>query len=728
MRPVQLALTVLSIILLITAFRFLTPTSSSDDWPAYGGSTEGNRYSTLQQINRENVQNLKLAWAYDTDKEGGNQCQPIMVGGILYGTTSSMKLFALDAATGCERWRFDPFADTTKMRTGHPIRGVLYWADGADKRVLYSVGSWLYALNAETGEPIKTFGQNGASDLYQGLGDEKTLGHDPRPYRISITTPGVIFEDLLITGSSVSEGGDALPGYIRAFNVRTGKLAWVFHTIPLPGETGYETWPKDAYRKLGGANCWAGLVVDPRRGMVYAGTGSPSVDFYGGARKGQNLFANCMLALDARTGKRKWHYQTVHHDLWDRDAPCPPNLLTVTHNGRRVDAVAQATKDGNVFVFDRDTGKPLFPVQEKPVPTSPALPGEHPWPTQPMPAKPAPFSYQVVNEAMLTTRTPEARAFALKHYRDSQLGQNHPLPNKKGSLVYGIGGGAEWGGTAVDPDGVFYVNGNNMLWWVQMRDNPALKSAKTQTRGLALFNQNCSACHAIGNKARTQTAGTYSNLTDVDKRLTAEQVQTILANGRGRMPSFGHLPKTDRDALLSYLLKLDAKPASASASNDIHTDRVTSQPANRDGFPYEPPYLSNGYEQFRDADGYPAVKAPWGTLNAIDLNTGEYRWRVPLGEHPELTKQGVAPTGTENHGGPLVTAGGLLFIAATYDEHLRAFDTRTGKIVWQAKLPAGGFATPITYQVDGRQYVVIAACGGRYGLAGGSKFVAFALP
>ena len=714
---------------------------SDADWPVYGGNKAGNRYSPLTQINTQTVGKLDLAWTFDTGENNDPaergmdiQCQPIVVGGVLYGTTPRLKLFAVDAATGKQLWRFDPLTDPAKKPRFHPVRGVVYWEDKdhngegpalrSDKRILYSVGASLYAINALTGEPIRSFGTNGEVDLHEGLGDKEILGHDVADLSIRSTTPGVIYKDYLIMGSSVSEGGDAPPGNIRAFNVRTGKLAWVFRTIPLPGEYGYETWSKDSYRKLGGANCWAGMVVDDKRGMVYAGTGSPSVDFYGGARTGQNLFANCVIALDAETGKRVWHFQTVHHDMWDRDLPCPPNLITVTHNGRRVEAVAQATKDGYVFVFDRDTGKPLFPVREVPVSTSPALPGEQPWPTQPIPDKPAPFALQEVTEATLTNRTPEARAYVLERFRNSQHGTKYLPPSERGSLVLGMGGGAEWGGTAADPDGILYVNSNNMLWWLKMRDSRTQGNGVALTRGASLFNANCSVCHGIGgkeSKAATDNQA-YPDLTDVGKRLDKEQIRNLLVSGRGRMPSFQHIAKEDRDAIINFLLKRE--PASA----DIHNSVVTASAPKNSDFPYVPPYLNNGNTQFRDQDGYPAIKPPWGTLNAINLNTGEYAWQVPLGEYPELTKKGVPPTGTENHGGPVVTAGGLVFIAATYDEKLRAFDRKTGKIVWDYKLPAGGFATPITYMVAGRQYIAIAAGGTRYGLKSGGSYVAFALP
>ncbi|MBC7921125.1 MAG: PQQ-binding-like beta-propeller repeat protein, partial [Ferruginibacter sp.] len=669
------------------------------DWPTYGGNPAGNRYSPLTQINAQNVGNLQRAWTFDTGENADPtqkgldiQCQPIVVAGVLYGTTPRMKLFAVDAATGRQRWQFDPFADPDQKPRFHPLRGVVYWEDGDDKRVLYSVGASLYAVNARTGEPIRHFGKNGEVDLHEGLGDQATLGHGVANLSIRATTPGVVYRDLLITGSSVSEGGDALPGYIRAFNVRTGKLAWVFRTIPLPGEYGYDTWPKDAYQKLGGANCWAGLVVDEKRGVVYAGTGSPSVDFYGGARRGQNLFANCVIALNARTGQRIWHFQTVHHDLWDRDLPCPPNLLTVTHHGRRVDAVAQATKDGYVFVFNRDTGEPLFPVREVPVPTSPALPGEHPWPTQPVPDKPAPFALQELTEAILTNRTPEARAYARERFHSSRHGSKYLPPSEEGSLYFGFGGGAEWGGTAADPDGILYLNANNMLWWLKMRDIRTQTGGITVTRGASLFNTNCSVCHGLAGKERSKGSAVqaYPDLTDVGQRLNREQMNALLATGRGRMPSFSHLAPEDRAAIVNFLLNTEAKPVATASPATVSGSVVAAPPAKAAGFPYVPPFLNNGNTQFRDPDNYPAVKPPWGTLNAIDLNTGEYVWQVPLGEYPKLAKQGIPPTGTENHGGPVVTAGGLVFIAATYDEKLRAFDRKTGKIVWEHKLPAGG--------------------------------------
>ncbi len=728
--------------LLVTAtFCGLAPTIQDDpkdaDWPVYGGNNAGNRYSSLTQINKDNVKNLQPAWTYDTGENNtpgergmDMQCQPIVIDGIMYGTTPRLKVFAIEAATGKELWKFDPFEG--KRPRFHPMRGVVYWSEGSDKRILFTAGASLFALNAETGKLVEGFGTNGEVDFHDGLGDAATYGYDPYQFNIRNTTPGVIFKNLLITGSSVSEGGDALPGHIRAFDVRTGKVAWVFRTIPLPDEYGYETWEKDSYRKLGGANCWAGMVLDEKRGMVFLGTGSPSVDFYGGARKGSNLFANCVVALNANTGKRVWHFQTVHHDLWDRDIPCPPNLIRVRSNGRMVDAVAQATKDGYIFLFDRDTGKPLFPVKEVAVPKVQPLPGDQPWPTQPVPVKPAPFANQTLTEADITTRTPEAHAYVLDRYRNSNKGTKNQPPDLLGGLLYGIGGGAEWGGTAADPAGIMYVNGNNMLWWLKMRDaKEAQKGREGQkgqvlSRGQVLFNTNCAVCHATESGNATASAATqaYPVLKDIGQRMNREQIGALLETGRGRMPSFAHISKDDRAAILDFLLKTETKPA----ANDIHAQTSTAASKGNAVFPHQPPYVNNGNVQFRDQDNYPAIKPPWGTLNAINMNTGEYLWKVTLGEYPELTRQGVPPTGTENHGGPLVTAGGLLFIAATYDEKLRAFDTKTGKVVWEYKLPAGGFATPITYMVGGKQYIAIAAGGTRYGLKPGGNYVAFALP
>lgn len=701
---------------------------TGSDWPVYGGNKAGNRYSPLTQINSGNVDQLDVAWTFNAAEEtepGGQpralqiQCQPIVVRGVLYGTTPALKLFALDAATGKQLWKFDPPENRT-----HVSRGVVYWENGNDKRILYTVGPTLYAVDALKGELISKFGNDGAVSLYEGLSDG--LLHDVSTLSVNATSPGVVYKSVLVVGSAVSEAGNAAPGYIRAFDIVTGKLLWVFRTIPHPGEEGYETWPPDAYRKIGAANSWAGMVVDEKRGVVYFGTGSPASDFYGGNRKGANLFANCVVALNAETGKRIWHYQTISHDLWDRDIPCQPNLITVTHQGRKIDALAQATKDGVLYVLDRDTGQPLFPVEERPVPTT-GLFGEHPYPTQKFPTKPAPFSRQVFTEADITDISPESHAYIRERYTQYRTDHKFAPPTTEGTLLFGYSGGAEWGGNAADPDGVLYLNSNDEPWVLQMADTLSLHAETAAlSKGNALYMTNCAACHGPDRKGNGLE---FPGLRDIGSKMSAAALKSLVAAGTGRMPSFGHLPKEDQTALVNYLLNPGAVSPPAGNARSRRPDRVGSpQPDSQKPTPFgfKPLYVKKIWERLTDQDGYPGVKPPWGSLNAIDLNSGEYLWRVPLGEFPELKEKGIPATGTENYGGPVVTAGELVFIAATRDEKIRAFDKKTGQILWEYQLPAGGFATPITYEVAGRQYVVIAA-GGARGAKLGGHYIAFAL-
>ncbi|GAB3318562.1 hypothetical protein GCM10027299_10210 [Larkinella ripae] len=689
------------------------------DWPNYGGNKAGNRYSPLTQITTENVKNLAVAWMYDaSEKPDANgrrrdraiQCQPIVVHGVLYGTTPELKLFALKAGTGELRWKFEPSKDD-RLNSN---RGVMYWENGDDKRILYTVGASLYAVNAETGQIVSGFGTNGRVDLHQGL--QTNLDHDVSKLSVTATTPGIIYRNTVVMGSSVSESGDAAPGHIRAFDVVSGKLKWVFHTIPQPGELGYDTWPKDAYKKIGAVNNWSGMVLDEKRGVVYLGTGSPASDFYGGERRGANLFANCILALDAETGKMKWYYQTIHHDLWDRDHSCPPNLITLKRNGKTVDAVVQASKDGLVYVLDRDKGTSLFPVEERKVPTN-GLPGEHPYPTQKYPLKPLPLNRQVYTEADLTDLSPEAHAHVKERFLKLKADHKFTPPTTTGTLLFGYSGGAEWGGNAIDPTGVLYQNVNEEPWELIMTERASLNKPNAPlTAGNALYIANCAACHGQDRKG---SGPELPPLIDIAKKRSADEIRAILKTGSGRMPSFQHLPEKDREAIVSFLLNRETGPATVAKA-------PATAPASKDGFPYVPAYVSKVWQRFTDQNGYPGIKPPWGTLNAVDLNTGESLWRVPLGEYPELAKKGVPTTGTDSYGGPVVTAGGLVFIAGTKDEKIRAFDRKTGQVVWEYQLPAGGFATPITYEVEGKQYVVIAAGGGR-GQKIGGNYIAFAL-
>jgi len=693
------------------------------DYPAYGGNKANNRYSPLTQINADNVKDLQMVWTYfandkpDTNNKNARareiQCQPIVVNGILYGTSAELNLFALNAATGEQLWRFEPAKDKQQFNTS---RGVIYWENGDDKRILYTVGGFLYAVNAADGKSITTFGQSGKVDLHEGLND---VGHEVKDLTVSSTTPGVIYKNTLVIGSSVSEGGDAAPGHIRAFDVITGKLKWVFHTAPQPGELGYDTWPKDAFKKIGASNSWGGMSCDEKRGVVYFGTGSPASDFYGGDREGMNLFSNCIVALDAETGKLKWYFQGIHHDLWDRDFPCPPNLATINHNGKKTDVVVQAGKDGFVYILDRDSGTSVYPIEERAVPTK-GLPGEHPYPTQKFLSKPASLMRQTVTEDDITNISPEAHEFVLNRFKEYPKTDNRfTPPSVEGTLLFGYSGGAEWGGNATDPEGIFYINVNDAPWELKMIDKATReKELASLTPGNALYLRNCAACHGGDRKGN---GSVIPGLIDIGKKRSSDEINAIIKMGNGRMPSFPYLSDDNRKALIGFLLNKEVIPAK-NPNEHAPADTITV----KKDFPYQPNYTLKIWQRFTDQNGYNAIKPPWGTLNAIDLNTGEYLWKVPLGEYPELTKQGIPITGTDTYGGPVVTASGLIFIASTRDEKIRAFDKKTGKQIWEYQLPAGGFATPITYEVNGKQYIAIAA-GGARGAKPGGWYVAFAL-
>lgn len=673
------------------------------EWRDYLGDPGRSHYSPLVQIDPTNVDRLEVAWTYDTGKLEGAlsqiQCNPIVVGGVLYATTPRSHVFALDASNGRELWRFDPTQHGSAAQ-GHN-RGVVYWDGPTGGRIMAASGRDLWALDAKTGAPILSFGDEGRVDLRGGL------AHGAGAADVTSPTPGAIYEGLLILGTKVGESAGSSPGDIRAFDLHTGEQRWVFHTIPYEGEFGSESWPQAAWTTHGGANSWAGVTLDAERGIVFLPTGSATPDFWGADRAGENLFANSLIALNAKTGERIWHFQVVHHDLWDRDLPAPPNLVSFEREGRRIDAVAQTTKSGHLFVFDRVTGEPIFPVEERPVHSS-LFAEEFVSPTQPFPTAPPPFTRQAFDLARVDgdERADGFRAEQIARLEGMRMGENFIPPSLEGSVMFpGFDGGAEWGGAAWDPTtGLLYVNANEVGGMLRLMRRPEGINAKS------VFLEKCAVCHGPDLKG----TGVGPSLIGITERRSSLEVLTIVALGSGRMPGFIDLPLPVLERLAAYvedpsnaqtaLAALDARPGSDS------------------------PYLSTGYLYLRDEQGVPINSPPFGTLTAIDLAAGELRWQIPLGDYPHLAERGIVGAGTENYGGPVVTAGGLLFIAATADHKLRAFDKLTGEMLWETALPASGFATPATYSVDGRQFVVVAAGGGKLGMKSGSKYVAYALP
>ena len=671
-------------------------------WEVSGGTPENIHYSSLKQINLQNVQNLKVAWTFDSGDAypgSGIECNPIVVDGVLYATSPKLLVFAVNAATGEKIWTFDAL---NGGRPTHKNRGLTYWSDGKQSRIFFQLEEQLLSIDAKTGTLDPAFGKKGRVDMREAF---------DRPVdqiSLSVRSPGIIYKDLLILGSTVSERLPASPGDIRAYDVRTGKLRWTFHTIPHPGELGYETWPPNAWKTSGGANDWGGLSLDEKRGTVFVATGAAAFDFYGSDRHGDDLFANSVLCLDAATGKRKWHYQTVKHDVWDMDLPTAPQLVTVRHNGKLVDAVAQAGKDGYVYVLNRETGESLFPVEERAVPVSTTV-GELLSKSQKVPLKPAPFVRQSFTDDIVTQRTEAAHDAVLKELREMDHGGRFIPPSTKASVVFpGFAGGAEWGGGAYDPEThIYYINANELAYILKLTP-PSI--TKKRMSGSAIYRSRCAGCHGPDMKGSGAEVPAVDGLTG---HITEEQLSAIVRKGSGRMPSFASLGAPGLHALSEFLLN----------KNDVEVMLDPEQKAE-----VELKYSSNGYKTLTDPDGYPGSTPPWGTLSAINLDTGEYIWKIPFGEYPELVAKGMKDTGSENHGGGIVTAGGLFFIGAThYDSKFRAYDKKTGKLVWETVLPFAGNATPAMYEVKGKQYIVIAAGGGR-SKPSGATYIAFALP
>lgn len=681
-----------SLLLLLLVLGFAS--KEDQDWSVYLGGNDRNHYSTLNQIHAGNLSQLKPAWVYACKDSGQMQTNPLIIDGVLFGISPGNQLFALDASNGKERWVFGQ----RRSHWASTQRGLSYWKQGKEEALFFSEGPYLWSIDPKTGKPKQGFADKGRLDLRTGL---PPIAKDK--FLVS-NTPGTIYKDLIIMPVRLDENAGAAPGDIRAFHVRTGKLVWTFHTIPYPGEYGYQTFPKDAYKNesIGAANNWAGMALDEKNGLLFVPTGSAAYDFYGANRKGKNLFANCLLALDANTGQRIWHFQAIHHDVWDRDFPSPPNLLTLTLKGKKIEVVAQTSKQGLVYVFERKTGKSLFPISEMPVPTQ-GLPGESLWSTQPMPKSPKPFARYAheLTENDLNPYSSE-REQLKSRFRTYDRRWFAP-PSEKGTLLLpGFDGGAEWGGAAVDPEkGIMYINSNEMAWVIEMKE----KREKLGDLGANVFQNHCSTCH--GPKGLGDVSSGYPSLLGLNKKLNKQQILQTIAQGKGKMPGFPQLNAKETEALLAYI-QSDFDP-----KNTLEGQRIG--------------YQMQGYRKFLDKDGLPGISPPWGTLNALDLSTGNYLWKIPLGYEPALASKGIKNTGVENYGGPLLFKNGLLFIAASKDAHFRAFDAKTGQVLWTYPLPFAAHASPATYMVHGKQYIVLACGGGKLGTPKGNVYMAFAL-
>lgn len=683
-------------------------------WSSYAGSADGAQFSALDQINVSNVQQLKIAWSYSTSDNNRYFFAPLVVGEVAYVLAKDYSIVAINAATGAELWTRKPEGSERSMTT----RGINYWesSDGKERRLFFSSDHYLRALDALTGEPVDGFGESGSINLKEGL------GRDPASLSlVQSHSPGRVFGDLLILGSATNEGYGSAPGDVRAFDVRTGKLVWAFHTIPHPGEFGYDTWPADAWKTVGGANVWTEFALDEERGIVYLPVASAKYNFYGADREGTNLFSNCLVALDARSGERLWHFQFVHHDIWDYDPATSPKLLTIEREGKLLDVVAQATKQGFLFVFNRVTGEPIWPIEERKVPMGTELPGETLWPTQPFPTAPPPFARQSftaedLNPFLGEEETAELRA-QVQNARNEGLFT--PPSQRETIQMPGNNGGANWGGGAVDPrTGRLYIVSKDhpaILKLVPDLSQTAPPREDPKMRGRYFYDTYCHACHSV---ATDENPLAVSPLVGVADRLSDEQILNVIRQGQGPMPGFPSIDDSDARLLVEFLKDPTTFPR-----------RIDSESAQLDGNAR----FTSGFGLVRASNGLPIISPPWTTLTAYDLNRGEIEWQRPIGDAPELAARGIRNTGSAfQKMAPIVTAGGLIFVGCR-DGYVRALNSDDGSTVWEAEIGVAMEGIPAVYEVDGRQFVLFCASAQK-GLTRETeipiegRYVAFALP
>ncbi len=715
------AKTSLAIIVLLALFIFATVDTYSDKnahatWSHYAGSPDQSKFFNASQITKENVKDLKVAWVYPTMDSSFNFFSPIVVDTIMYVMAKNSSLVAINAATGKEIWIHANLQGLTR-------RGINYWEsnDRKDRRLLFTLNNSLQAIDALTGKSITSFGTNGYVDMRKGLGRNPTSIR-----RMQAMMPGVVFEDLIIMGSAPGESYFSPPGDVRAYNVVTGKLVWTFHTIPRPGEYGYDTWPKDAYKYVGGTNVWSEISVDEKRGIAYLPIGSPTYDYYGADRLGSNLFGNCLVALNARTGKRIWHFQTVHHDLWDYDLASAPQLITVNRNGKQIDAVAVATKHGFMFVFDRVTGKPIFPIEEKPFPAS-TMPGEKAWRTQPIPTVVPSFTRHEVTKEMLNPYLPEEEKQKWYKRIDAAKSGLYVPPSDKYETIMlpGALGGVNFGNTASDPDkGMMYILTQEYVSVYKLeriKTAQELMSKDDITKAKSVISTACQSCHGSNLAGR----GIAPSIVNSGQRMSLEEFKTLLAVGRGQMPGFAHIDEQRVIALHRYLggnpsrpnfgprrpqtNKMPDGPVVASGGASIKPDVNAAAPLSE--YPAGVPHPANRYTTDYGTAWPNLLNPPWASVIAYDLNSGTIKWRQPIGEDSLALSKGDKSTGAVNGSqrkGMIVTSTGVLFTTAKGGK-LYAYDADNGTLLWETTLSNESNAQPMMYELNGKQYLVVNA-------------------